>query len=151
MILGLRCSAKDYAFAILDGTKAAPVLVAHGLVAYPKGFSRVQSANWFLQELTMLLDTHSCGAIVIKGFEGLTKGNAFVERVENEAVAYLAAFRKGIKSVVRKVKSTIAKDLGLKGRAKYLSSTLDTTVINDYAALDEKIQDAVLAGWSGLP
>jgi hypothetical protein len=34
----------------------------------------------------------------------------------------LAASQKGIRSVVRKAKSTIAKDLGLKGRGKYLAT-----------------------------
>lgn len=150
MILGLRCSSKDYAFAVLDGTRAKPTLVVSGLVAFPKGFSRVQSVHWFYQELLTILNAHPCTLIVVKGFEGMSRDRFFVERVEHESAAYLAASHRGIKSVLRKVKSTIAKDLGLKGRARYLSTTLDTSLIVDYDTLAEKTQDAILAAWSGL-
>ena len=149
MILGLRCSNKDYAFAVLDGKKAAPKLVSQGLVAFPKGFSRIQSVVWFLYELDSLLNKHPCSQILMKAFEGMARNNSFVDRIEHEAVAYFAANRKGIKLVTRKVKNTIAKDLGLKGRGRYLA-TLDTSSIADFTQLDEKIQEAVLSAWSGL-
>lgn len=149
MILGLRCSSKDYAFAILDGQKSKPTVVAHGFVSFPKGFSAVQRAAWFLQELNGILDGHNCDAIVLKAFEGRARDNSFVERVEHESMAYLAASRKGIKSVVRKVKSTTAKDLGFKGRGKYLASA-DTSHFPNFASYDQKVQEALLVGWSSL-
>jgi hypothetical protein len=149
MILGLRCSSKDYAFAVIGGTKGAPTVAETGHVQFPKGFSRVQCMGWFCQELEALLAKHSCTLIAIKGFEGRTRDKSFVERVEHESAAYIAAGRKGIKGVVRKVKSTMAKDLGLKGRAHYLP-TLDTTGVPGFDALDEKTQEAVLVAWSEL-
>ena len=149
MILGLRCSTKDYAFAVLDGKRTAPKLVAHGFVPFPKSFSRVQSVVWFSQELDTLLGKHDCSHIVMKAFEGKARGNPFVERIEHETAAYFSASKKGIRSVARKVKSTIAKDLGLKGRGKYLA-TLDTSAIPAFSQLDEKLQDAILAAWSAL-
>ena len=55
----------------------------------------------------------------------------------------------GIKPVLRRVKSQVAKSLGLKGRAKYLDS-FDTSVLADYERLPKNLQEAVLAAWSGL-
>ena len=46
-----------------------------------------------------------------------------------------------------KRKVTLAKDLGLKGKARYLL-TFDTSPIPDFADLDEKMKDAVLCAWS---
>ncbi len=149
-VLGLRCSSKDYAFGVLGGALASPDVLDSGLVMFPKGFSRVQSVKWFLQELDSLLSKHQCDLIIIKGFEGRTRDKSFVERVEHEAIAFLAAANHGIKMVLRKVKSTIAKDLGLKGRARYLSSTLDTSHVPNFADYPDKIQEAILAVWSGL-
>lgn len=149
-VLGIRCSNKDYSFAVLEGKPKKPRVLHTGCVAFPKGYSPVQQASWFLQEIEALIDQHDVRDVVIKGFEGMNRGKTFVERVEHEAVLYLAAANKGIKGVVRKVKSTIAKDLGLKGRGRYLSTALDTTVIPGYDALPEKTREALLASWSGL-
>ena len=52
--------------------------------------------------------------------------------------------------IFRKVKSTIAKDLGLKGRGHYLQTELDTSVIPGFGSKSEKEKDAILAGWSEL-
>lgn len=149
MILGLRCSNKDFAYAIMEGTRAKPTLLAEDLIAFPKGFSRVQSVTWFSHELDAIMDRHPCSKIVIKAFEGRARNNTFVERVEHETVAYFAAARKGIKSVVRKMKSTTAKDFGLKGRGRYLA-TLDKSPIPDFDSKNEKVQEAILAAWSSL-
>ena len=143
MILGLRCSSTDYAYAVLDGTKAKPTLVSSGHVTFPRGYSRQQCVNWFLQELLTILGANPCNAIIIKGFEGRKRDNSFVARVEHETAAYIAAHENGIKSVLRKVKSTIAKDLGLKGRARYLSTTLDTSVVEGYDDLTRIIHGVV--------
>lgn len=150
MILGLRCSASDYAYAVMQGARSKPALVSSGLELFPKGFSRLQCVHWLLQELETILNTNTCSAIVIKGFEGPKRDSSFVARVEHESAAYIAAHNVGIKLVTRKVNSTIAKELGLKGRARYLSSRLDTSVIAGYDEIPKKTQEAILAAWSGL-
>jgi hypothetical protein len=89
--------------------------------------------------------------IVIKGPEAMALRNkGFVERTEIEAMALLAAANAGFSVVARKVKSTIAKDLGLKGKAKYLAE-LDTSRMPGYANLSENCQEAALVAWSCLP
>jgi hypothetical protein len=87
--------------------------------------------------------------VVIKRFEGLAKGTAYEDRVEHEAAVFLACDSCGISGVFKKVKSTIAKNLGCKGRAHYLL-TLNTSLIPNYSQYTEKEQDSILAGWSEL-
>ena len=104
---------------------------------------------WFAQELEQIIKTHAIQAIVIKRSEGRTKSGAFEQRAEYEGVVYMAAGRCGLTAVSKKVKSTLAKDLGLKGRAHYLE-TLNTTPIADYDDKTDKEQEAILCAWSEL-
>jgi hypothetical protein len=85
----------------------------------------------------------------MKRFEGHSRGRSFEERVEYEAAVYLACARCGLTTACKKVKSTIAKDLGLKGRAHYLE-TLNTCVIPSFSNYTDKEQEAVLCAWSDL-
>ncbi len=103
MILGLRCSSNDYAFAVLDGKRTAPKLVARGFVSFPKSFSRLQSVVWFSQELDTLLGKRGCSEIVMKAFEGRARDSSFVERIEHETAAYFAASKKGKRAPRRSV------------------------------------------------
>ena len=98
-----------------------------------------------------LLGKHQISRLVIKGPEGLaTRGKAFVERTEHEAVAILNAADHGLARVSRKVKATIAKDLGMKGKAKYLDTKLDKSAIDGFDDRSEKVREAILAAWSEL-
>ena len=95
-----------------------------------------------------MIRNHGINGIVIKGAEGLAaRGRPFVERVEMEGVAQAAAAQEGIVIVPRKVKSTIAKDIGLKGKPKYLS-TADMSAFPEFATYSSELQDAVLAAYS---
>jgi hypothetical protein len=87
---------------------------------------------------------------VIKKFEGKSRGKTYEERVEHEAAVIIAAANRGLRKVPKKVKSTIAKDLGQKGRAHYLS-VLDTSHFQTFESESEKTKEAILAGWSELP
>ena len=70
--------------------------------------------------------------------------------MENETAFMLAGAIRGMKAIFKKVKSTIAKDLGQKGRAKYLVN-LSTETIPEFGELHEKVQEAVIAARSELP
>ena len=149
-VLGMRCSNKDFAWALLSGAKDAPEVVGTGEVIFPKGYWKGGSLKWFLQEVEVLLDAHEVGKIVMKAFEGLNRGRTFEDRIEHEAMVYFAGANRGLKLVAKKPKSTIAKDLGLKGRARYLSTKLDTSVIESFNDYSDKTRDAILAAWSEL-
>ncbi|MBA7671637.1 hypothetical protein ES703_79797 [subsurface metagenome] len=149
-VLGIRCSNKDYTFAVLTGTRKSPELLDSRTLPYPKGYSKSESLKWLLQEIESLITTYKVEKIVINKFEGRIRGNTYEARVEHEAMGYLAASNQGIKSVFKKVKGTIAKDLGLKGRAHYLVTSLNTSLIKDFENYSDKSKDAIFAGWSAL-
>ena len=148
-VLGIRCSNKDFSYAILAGSQLSPTEVDVGRIAYPKGFTKPRSLKWLLQEITDLIKKHAIRVIVIKAFEGRTRGKAHEDRVEHQAAVIIAGANCGLNAIFKKPKSTIAKDLGKKGRARYLAH-LDTSVLPSYDSSIEKIQEAMLSAWSGL-
>ena len=149
-VLGVRCSNKDYTYVIMSGSKNAPKIEESNKATYPISFTKPRSLLWFVQEIEQILSRHNISKIVIKGFEGRTRGKSYQERVEYESAVFIAAAKNGLNAVFRKLKSTIAKDLGLKGRAHYLQTSLDTSVIEGYSSKSEKEKDAIIAAWSEL-
>ena len=149
-VLGVRCSNRDFAYAILDGTKQAPEQIGVASLNYPRGFAKPQSLHWLFQEAHGLLRRHRIEKVVLKRFEGRqSRGSSFEDRVEHEAAVILAAAEFGLKAVFKKVKSQIAKDLGQKGRARYLSS-LDTSSFPLFDNQGEKEKETIQAAWSEL-
>ena len=150
-ILGLRCSNTDFAFALVSGHQSHPRLDQFGLTLYPKGYSKPQSLKWFFQELQELTQGQKVDGWVLKGIEPMaTRNKSFVERVEYEGVATLAAAEMAIECLHRKVKATMAKDFGFPGKPKALMANLDTSLIPDFQQQPVKIQEAILAAWSEL-
>jgi hypothetical protein len=86
-------------------------------LVYPKGFVKAQSLHWLYQEADGLFRQNGIEKLVIKRFEGQSRGAPFEDRVEHEAAVMLAAAQRGMKAVFKKVKSQIAKELGQKSRA----------------------------------
>lgn len=149
--LGIRCSNSDYSFAVITGTKGAPNLIESEIVSYPKGYSAPENMKWLLQELDALNKKHGIDCWAIKGVEPMAaKGKVYAARVEFEAMVSLSAANTGSSNVVRKVKPTIAKDLGLVGKAKSLVTDLDYTLINGLKTMNDKEFEAVVVAWSTL-
>lgn len=149
-ILGIRCSNKDFTYAVMVGSKKKPVVQHVASVSVPKNFSRPRALHWMVQEIQGLIAKHGIQKVVMKSFEGRTRGKTYAERVELEAAVYIAGGMDGMSAIFKKVKSTIAKDLGLKGRAHYLQTSLDTSVIPGFGGKKDKEKEAILAGWSEL-
>jgi hypothetical protein len=151
MILGIRCSNTDYSFALLKGKKGSPQVVNIKTASFPKGYTRPNLLRWLYQEIDDYFSKHKgISHRVVKGAEPMAqKGGSYTERVECEAMLFLAAANSGL-TASRKVKPTIAKDLGLAGRAKALDEDLDTSPITAFQSYSTKEQEAVLAAWSNL-
>lgn len=151
MILGIRCSNTDYSFALLTGNNRAPQVINIKSALFPNDYTRPNILRWFFQEINDYFSTHNgITHLVVKGAEPMAqKGSSYTERVECEAVLFLAAANNGL-TASRKVKPTIAKDLGLAGRAKALDEDLDTSVITGFQSYSPKEQEAILAAWSDL-
>jgi hypothetical protein len=149
-ILGLRCSNSDITFVVLEGSRDQPSVVVMADLSIPSGFKQPEALDWVYQETELLVRRHNVEMVVMNKFQGRRRDQAYADRVSIEAAVTLAAHRNGQLPVFKKVKSTIAKDMGFKGRARYLRSDLDTSPIDGYDGLDEKSKDAILAAWSEL-
>ncbi len=147
--VGFRFTNKGFAFAVVEGTRSAPNLVDSATIQCPKAFKPCEIAKWTKHELDAILKKYAPNFVCIKSFEGRSKGTAYEERVRLEGIAHFCASDLGLKDLGRKRKSTIAKDLGLKGRARYLD-TLDTSPIDKFPELDLLVKEAVLVAWSDL-
>jgi hypothetical protein len=148
-VLGVRCSNTDYAYCVLSGTRDAPSVEAAELILFPKGFSEPELLKWLHQEMAKVFNSHECGAVGIKKPEvPVKRSNSLETRIQCEAIVSLAAAEAGCLSVQRLVKASIAKRLGLKGKANYLRTQLDTTPIDGFDDYTLKVQEAILVGWS---
>ncbi len=150
IVLGVRCSNSDFTYVVMTGTKQSPVLSVANCLKLPKNYGRPRCLLWFQQEIDQLIKKHGIRVIVIKRSEGGAGGDAFEHRIEHEATIYLAAAQCGVSGVFKKKKCTLAKDLGLKGRAHYLRTALDTSVIPRFDERPEKEQEAIFCAWSEL-
>jgi hypothetical protein len=148
-IIGLRFSNKEYAYAVVEGSRTHPVLLASSIVRCPKNFKACEIARWTKHELDELFGQHEPNYVALKAFEGRSKGAAYEERVRLEGIAHLCASELGLKDIGRKRNPTIAKDLGLKGRARYLK-TLDTSPFAGFETLEDHVAEAALVAWSSL-
>lgn len=147
--IGIRCSNSDYAYCILRGTQDTPVLEETKQISFPKGYNEPEVLKWLYQEMCAVFSKYKCDAVGIKNPEAtVPRSKSLESRIQNGAIVSLAAAESGCFEVCRKVKSTIAKDLGLKGKGKYLETKLDTTLIPDFDRFSSKIQEAILVGWS---
>lgn len=149
-VLGVRCSNLDLTYAILQGNRSGPKLVDAGSVQVPKGFTEPEILRWLRQELAGLFSKHDFAAVGIKRAEtSVMRSNSLEQRIALEAIVSLVAAENGCLNVTRKVKATIAKDLGMKGKSKYLAS-FDTSAIHDFGKRNAKEQEAIMVGWSCL-
>lgn len=150
-VLALRCSNTDFAHVVIEGTRKAPAIVTSGATRFPKGYDEHEIFRWFHQEIADLLNSHRPDGLAVKAAESMVKRSAALEaRLRVEGIALMSAAESGCQIAQRKVRSTIAKDLGLKGKSRYLETKLDTSPILDFDSYNSKIQEAILVGWSCL-
>lgn len=149
-VLGIRCSNSDYSFAILTGTKISPEIIIFRQTNYPKGFTKPHSVKWLYQEIETLVSDYSIKKIVMKASEAISAQKTLEDRIEHEAMIFLVAANHNIRDVSKKRKNTIASNLGLKGKSKYLAK-LDTSILPNFDTCNDKIKEAILVAWSDLP
>lgn len=148
-VMGVRCSNSDYAYCILSGSRESPVVEETKKVSFPKGYNEAEVLQWLHQEMRAVFSKHKCNAIGIKKAEtNVVRSNALETRIQSDAIVSLAAAEAGCLAIFRKVKSTIAKDLGLKGKGKYLETKLDASAIAGFHGYSREIKEAILVGWS---
>lgn len=151
IILGLRCSPSEFSFSVMEGTLKSHMLVATGRIKYPTGYNHCELLRWLHNEIGGLIGKYQVNGIGVKGTEAMgMKGKSYGERMELEAMIFLQAIQHGIKYAKRKVKSTIAKDIGLKGKGKYLTDGFDYFSIDNFSKMSQHLQEATQVALSML-
>jgi len=150
-VLAVRCSNSDLAYAVIEGTKQSPAAADSRVIGFPKGYAECALFHWFHQEIMGLINNHNPDSLAVKAAEPMVKRSRALEtRLRVEGIALMSAAEAGCAAAFRKVKSTMAKDLGMKGKARYLDTKLDTGPIADFDSYSSKQQEAILVGWSCL-
>ena len=150
MILGIRCTNKDFSYAILSGPKQEIKVRDASTLALPKGFSRGAEHKWLFQELKKILENNSIRKIVVKKHEGrISSKNTYESRLELEGVVFLAGGENNI-PVFKKAKATLAKDICGKGKAKYIDTKVDTNIIPNFDDYSSNIKDAIICALSEI-
>lgn len=150
-ILSLRCSNSDFTYALISGGSQDPVVEEAETESYPKSIKENELFYWFYQEIKEILQRSNADVLAIKAAETTVKrSNALELRMRIEGVALMVSAELGFSEAYRKIKSTIAKDLGLKGKGKYLETQLDTSSVENFNGYTQKKQEAILVGWSCL-
>ena len=150
-ILGIRCSSKDFSYCIVNGKQESATLADTGTISFPKGYTESETQKWLSQEIEGIIKKYNVHGIGIKGVEPMgMKGKAYGARMEKEGIFFLQAALCGVKYIKRKVKSTIAKDLGIKGKGKYLETKADFTKIVGYEKANKNTQESIQVAISML-
>jgi len=68
-VIGIRCSNKDFTYAVMDGSKKKPVMQHAESVTVPRNFSRPRALYWMVQEIQGLITRHGADKVVMKAFE----------------------------------------------------------------------------------
>lgn len=135
----------------MNGKQESASLVESGTITFPKGYTEAETQKWLSQEIEGIIKKHNVYGIGIKGVEPMAmKGRSYGERMEKEGIFFLQAALCGVKYIKRKVKSTIAKDLGMKGKGKYLETKADFTKIVGYEKANKNTQESIQVALSML-
>lgn len=150
-MIGFRCSNLDYTYAVVSKNAEAFKLVETKTVGFPKNFCRVEALRWFYLEIEQLLKRIEPSGVMLKRAEmAAAKSKSFVERVENEGVILLVSGMLNSKYVRGKVKATLLKDLGYKGRGRYFQNAVNDAEWISGDDISEKMVEAALVARSGF-
>ena len=119
--LGVRCSNKDFTYAVLEGSVKTPSLIALETLTIPP-LAESLALHWVIEETTTLIKRHGVNKIVLKASEGGKAGKAYEARVEFEGAVRAAAGALGLKAAFKKRKVTLAKNICGKGKAAHLDA-----------------------------
>jgi len=72
--LGLRAEAQQIHWAVVEGTKFSPILVAHDKAAAPVTLTDGPALSWYRKRLQLVVQAHSPQAAAVRSAEQIARG-----------------------------------------------------------------------------
>jgi len=147
--IGVRTQPEQYAYVIMEGTQAAPIVVVKGISKCPKGSTIPEKLKWARQDVQELLTRDAVAVARIKTVEGNARTKD-PKRLQLEGVIV-----EGIAShpcqpqTQLLVTSQIKSATGFKNLARYMASLLNMETLQEVSTA--AYEDAALAALAGLP
>jgi len=73
--LGFRAEAKQIHWAVVDGTRRAPILVAHDHAAAPVNLEEAPALSWYSSRVRLIIETYKPGVATIRTAESVARGS----------------------------------------------------------------------------
>jgi len=72
--LGFRAEAKQIHWAVVEGTRHAPIHVEHGIAAAPIGLDEAPALSWYSSRVRHIVQTFKPSAAMIRSAEAVARG-----------------------------------------------------------------------------
>lgn len=149
MTIGFRCEPNKVHWVVLDGTVAAPQVVARGSMQMPTTPERHSKLRWLFHETVDIVGRYAPSRVAYKKAE--TSGSSTSpERIQAEGVVMAAVAEAGITDMRGLVKRSIASRVGHTGPARYVTRRPTEVGLQGIGSSDAE-KEAALAAWAELP
>lgn len=149
--LGLRAEVSAVNWAVVEGSREAPVLVAADQAVAPATYDEAASLGWLRAQVRSLIETYSPQVVAIRYPETVIRSSAqssMHRRCRVEGVLVEVARSCGAQ-VLTGALATISKNLGAKAAKKYLET--DELRGLDWSKYTKNRREAILVAASALP
>lgn len=75
LVLGFRAEAKQIYWAVVEGTRNAPILIAHDRAAAPVNLDEAPSLSWYSNRVKLLVETYKPAVAAIRAAESIQRGS----------------------------------------------------------------------------
>jgi Holliday junction resolvasome RuvABC endonuclease subunit len=148
-VLGFRCETKEVWWALLEGDRSDPRIVARDRIRIPQNLTRPRELAELRKELRDLLRTRTPIAVAYKKTEGNAQRFA-ARRIEAEAVLQEVAAAQGVPTIEAAVKRQLKTRVAVAGDARYVGRAADSQFPGETFSTEAE-KEAVLAAWGVLP
>lgn len=147
-ILGLRCWADAFGYAVVSGTQSAPNLIVAKHVALPAGAIRAEQLASFRDDIFAILSNYSIAKTYFRATETIARTKT-LSRAELEGVLQEACYSHDPRIPIEKrIVSQLKKALGYNGSASSVFSLFDIPAFEGLSKVH--LSEAAVTALAGL-
>jgi hypothetical protein len=148
--LGFRAEARQVYWAVVEGTRRAPILVDHGKFAAPVDLDEAPSLSWYSSRVRHIVETHRPGVVAVRFPESIALGSnkeSARRRLRIEGVLLQTGDSCGLQ-VMTGALAAISGKLGSQAK-KYVDADEFRGI--DLSAIPAPAREAILVAVAALP